>query len=232
MKTFRAKGGPFKERPYYNTDEVDRICEDTLRGVGLYPAEPEPIRIDRLIEKHFKVTPAYEDLGSGVLGLTRFGANGVQAVVVAQALDEEESVSAERRIRTTLAHEAGHGLLHAHLFALGMQEHSLFGDFTDPRAPKVLCRGEAGPSRTGARAYNWWEFQANLAIGGLLLPRPLVQIAVESLLSESGMLKTKVLKGENREKAVRVLAEIFDVNPVVARLRLGEMYPLDGQLHL
>jgi len=232
MRTYRAKSGPFNERPYFGGEEVDRICEDTLRGVGLYPTKPEPIRIDRLIEKYFKVTPAYEDLGTGILGLTRFGANGVQAVVVAQALDEEESVSAERRIRTTLAHEAGHGLLHAHLFALGMQEHSLFGDFTDPRAPKVLCRGEADPSRKGARTYNWWEFQANLAIGGLLLPRPLVQIAVEPLLSESGMLKTKVLKDASRENAARLLAETFDVNPVVARIRLQETYPEDQQLQL
>jgi hypothetical protein len=234
MKTFRATSGPFKERPYYSGQDVEKICEDALRGVYLYPATPEPIRIDRLIEKHFKVTPTYEDLGAGVLGLTRFGLQGVQAVVVARALDAEESVTAERRIRTTLAHEAGHGLLHAHLFAVGMQSAPLFGDVSDPKAPKVLCREESNPSGKQSRSYrNWWEYQANLAIGAFLLPRSLVETTVEPLLSESGMLRTKTLNSTSREKASRLLAETFNVNPVVARIRLQEMYASSsGQLHL
>lgn len=235
MKNFRAKSGPFKERPYFTLQEVESICEDTLRRVNLYPASPEPIRIDRLIEKHFNVTPTYEDLADGVLGLTRFGANGVQAVIVARALDAEETVAAERRIRTTLAHEAGHGLLHAHLFVLGRQERSLFGDFTDRDAPKVLCRDEVSTSsgnQVRTRAKNWWEYQANLAIGGLLLPRSLVQIALEPLLSKSGLLGNKILDSSRFEKAARSLAETFDVNPIVARIRLQEMYPQTGQLQL
>lgn len=234
MKHFRAKSGPFKERPYYTAQEVERVCEETLRGVDLYPSTPQPIRIDRLIEKHFGVVPAYEDLADGVLGLTRFGAGGVQAIVVARALDAEESVSAERRIRTTLAHEAGHGLLHAHLFVLGRQERSLFGDFTEPNAPKVLCRDVSNMLGNESRAYNkqWWEYQANLAIGAFLLPLVLVQLALEPFLTESGMFKTKTLDSSLQEKAARRLADTFDVNPVVARIRLQQMYPQHGQLQL
>ena len=232
MKNLRATKGPFRERPYYSTQEVERICEDALRGVDLYPSTPQPVRIDRLIEKHFKVTPTYEDLGNGLLGLTRFGPKGVQAVIVARALDEEGSVAADRRIRTTLAHEAGHGLLHAHLFALGRDEGSLFGDFTDPNAPKVLCRDEANPSGENTRAYSWWEYQANLAIGALLLPRSLVQTALDPILSESGMLQTKTLDASSHEAAAKLLADIFDVNPAVARIRLQDMYPQNSQLHL
>src|SRR3989441_11554119 len=70
----------------------------------------------------FRSTPTYEDLDKGVLGFTQFGRTGVQAIVVARALDEDGTRPAERRIRTTLAHEAGHGLLHAHLFALDRSE--------------------------------------------------------------------------------------------------------------
>jgi hypothetical protein len=198
----------------------------------LYPPTPQPVRIDRLIEKHFKVTPTYEDLGDGLLGLTRFGPKGVQAVIVARSLDEEGSLVADRRIRTTLAHEAGHGLLHAHLFVLGRDEGSLFGDFTDPNAPKVLCRDEANPSGKNVRAYSWWEYQANLAIGALLLPRSLAQTALDPLLSDSGMLKTKTLDPSSHDAAAKLLADIFDVNPVVARIRLQEMYPQNSQLHL
>jgi len=59
---------------------------------------------------------------------------------VAKHLEDEGTLAAERRIRSTLAHEAGHGLLHAHLFVLGKATQPLFGDSFRPNAPKVLCR--------------------------------------------------------------------------------------------
>src|ERR1035437_378680 len=135
MKTFRTAKGPFAERPYYKEHEIENICTDALREVGLLPANPEPIRIDRFIEKRFGVVPSYEDLPEGVLGLTRFGKNGVQEVVVANALDGDSSATAARRVRTTLAHEGGHCLLHTHLFVLA----------TRPRIFWVILANQQNP---------------------------------------------------------------------------------------
>src|ERR1039457_5434345 len=126
MKTFRTTSGPFPEKPYYTPAEIDRTCEDELRKVGCLPDAPGPVRIDRFIEKRFKVVPQYEDLPDGVLGYTKFGKNGVEAIVVSAALDAEKGLVAARRVRTTLAHEAGHGLLHAYLFALDEKPLYLF----------------------------------------------------------------------------------------------------------
>lgn len=232
MKNLRANSGPFKERPYYTFQEVERICEDALRAANLYPAQPEPIRIDRLIEKHFNVTPSYEDIPDGVLGFTRFGDRGVQSVVVARALDEEGTVAAQRRIRTTLAHEAGHGLLHAHLFVLGRGNKHLFGDFSEADKPKVLCREVSTGQTPAPRSYTWWEYQANLAIGAFLLPRDLVDRAIEPLLVPVGLLGSRVLPSGNFDKAAKRLAEIFDVNPAVTRIRLQEIHSPAAQLHL
>src|ERR1700752_4120485 len=88
MKNLKSRRGPFNERPYFENDEIDRICIDELRAVELYPKTPSPIRIDRFIEKRFKVTHSYEDLGAGILGLTKFGKKGVKEVFIAQVLDE------------------------------------------------------------------------------------------------------------------------------------------------
>src|SRR5581483_6686609 len=104
MKNLKSRRGPFTERPYFENDEIDRICIDELQAVELYPKAPSPIRIDRFIEKRFGVTPIYEDLGAGILGLTKFGKNGVKEVVIAQAIDEQNTVSSERLVRSTLAH--------------------------------------------------------------------------------------------------------------------------------
>jgi hypothetical protein len=56
MKTFRAKKGPFQERPFYSTQEIEQICVDELSAAGFLPARPEAVRIERFIEKRFGLT--------------------------------------------------------------------------------------------------------------------------------------------------------------------------------
>jgi len=231
MRTFRTTAGPFQEGVYYPDNDIENICRDELAKVGLLPKEPEPIRIHRFIEKRFGVSPRYQDLGNGVLGMTKFTKNGVAEVIVSRALADEGDAVAERRIRTTLAHEGGHGLLHTHLFLLESERRPLFGDYSDPSKPKVLCRDETA---VGSATYGrqWWEVQANKAMGALLLPKELVQMALKPYLTKAGLLGTEVLTSTNRVAAVRDLANLFDVNPVVVRIRLVKMYPETGQMSL
>jgi hypothetical protein len=226
MRTYKANVGPFTERPYYPETDIEAICTDELSKLGLLPTDPQPIRIDRFIERRF-VTPSYEDLGEGILGLTRFSKNGVSAVVVSSRLDAEGGRVSERRIRTTLGHEGGHGLLHTHLFVLSSDKQPLFGDFSDPKKPKVMCRDSNYSGQ-------WWEVQANLAMGSLLMPRRLVEVAIAPYLAEQGLLGLKTLKSSEKLNAERGLAEVFDVNPVVARIRINQLYPEvnNGQLML
>ncbi len=233
MRTVSTRHGPFAERPHYKISEIERICTHALKSTGLLPNSPEPVRIDRFVEKYFKVSPCYEPLPDGVLGYTEFGCDGVKAITVTTALDEEGGRVSERRIRTTLAHEGGHGLLHMHLFALGEKPRSLFEDDSD--RPEILCRDVQGESK-GSGKYDgrWWEYQANRAIGGLLLPRRLVGKAVEPFCEPQGGLGLPAISETKREVAVRELAETFDVNPVVARIRLEELFPAvkTGQIAL
>ena len=66
------------------------------------------------------------------------------------------------------------------------------------------------------------------------MPRRLVEIATQEFCVEAGMLGQRVLPPQKREQAVRALSETFDVNPAVARLRLGDLFPTksDDQLLL
>lgn len=215
MKVLRAQKGPFTERPYYELKDIEVMCVQELQSVGLYPQNPEPIRIDRFIEKRFNVVPEYEELEDGVLGLTTFGAKGVEKIIIAQSLDRESTKAAERRIRTTLAHESGHGLLHTHLFLLASKQPLLDGFAT---SPQVLCRDvPVGLTEKVSYDGRWWEYQANLVIGSLLLPRSLVMMALASFISSNGL--------SNREKAILEAAEIFNVNPIVAKIRINEICP-------
>jgi hypothetical protein len=229
---------PFRPRssykaPYFTPTQIDNICCDELLAVGLLPDAPEPVRIDRFIEKRFNVPPQYEDLPDGVLGFTRFGKNGVKAVVISADLDADGGKVASRRLRTTIAHEGGHGLLHAHLFALDEIPLHLF-DQDGHSGDQILCRDVHGDERQAHRYDGrWWEVQANRAMSSLLCPRPLIQKAMKPFLSPAGQLGVEVLAESRREEAVRALAELFDVNPAVTRIRISEMYPLQtGQMHL
>jgi hypothetical protein len=218
MRVRNTPRGPFSEQPYFSENDIDTLCLDELSRCNLLPSAPRAIRIDRFIEKRFGKPHSYEDLPDGVLGLTRFGGEGVQEVVVARGLEEDISKPAERRLRTTLAHEAGHGLLHAHLFVLGRQK-PLFGDWTESKKPKVLCRDPA------LYKGDWWEYQANMVMGSILLPKSLVTMAVEPFLTIDGLLALPTLSAEGRSAAIRALAEVFDVNPIVVRIRLEKLFP-------
>jgi hypothetical protein len=229
MKTLRPSKGPFTEQPYFTQEDIETLCLEELARVNLLPSNPAPIRIDRFIEKRFGKPHSYANLESGVLGLTRFGANGVQEIVISKALEEDKSRPAERRLRTTLAHEAGHGLLHAHLFVLDSTR-PLFGDWTDAKRPRVLCRE---PSHLGYGG-EWWEFQANMVMGVMLMPRLLVTEAVQNFLEPTGSLGLAKLAKRRRQEAARELAEVFDVNPVAVGFRLAGLFPdaVGGQLAL
>ena len=241
MKTFRARSGPFLEQPYFEESEMESIAIDELRGVDLLPTAPGPVRVERFIEKRFGIVPEYDNLAESILGFTRFSSNGPEAVVLSRALSEDGGRVAERRMNSTLAHEAGHMILHGHLFALQRRAGSrpLFEDDLDEKQQAILCRsGTVGflSEHITTHRYNgrWWEYQANQMIGALLLPRLLVSDALGSFLVAQGHLGLTHLDPTRREEAVCHLADVFDVNPVVARIRVDEIFPVfaEGQLTL
>lgn len=230
MKTFRTGTGA--QRPYYTERDVENMCEDALRSAGYYPDGPQPIKIDRFVEKHFNVSPIFEDMPTGVLGFSRFGDNGMVSMHVSQALVEEDTRAAERRVNSTIAHEAGHGLMHTHLFVLAGTETTLFGHGSEVEAQRVLCRDH---KTTPKKVYDgrWWELQANMAIGPLLMPRQILHVALQPFLVTRGTLGAQELDPARREDAVRYVAETFDVNPAAARVRIDKLYKsLGNQLTL
>ena len=239
MKMLKARSGPFLERLYYKDSDIESIVTIELNKVGLFPTAPEPIRVDRFIEKRFGIVPQYEDIQDGILGFTRFGAKGPEEVVVSRSLSEEDSRVAERQINSTLAHEAGHMLLHGHLFALQRRAKTrlLIRDDLDVEKQTILCRPDTVGSSSalmGTHRYDgrWWEFQANMVIGVLLLPRQLVHEALDPLLVSKGLLGLRLLDDTKREEAARCLSDAFDVNPTVARIRIEKLFPINSDRQL
>jgi hypothetical protein len=228
MKTFHASKGPFAERPFYKDEQIERICSDALLETGFMPKEPGKVRIDRFVEKRFNASIIYEeDLPSKVLGFTVFGSKGVEAIHVAIPSPKDRTLPAERRINSTLAHEAGHGLMHTHLFTVEFDHNRLFSNDPDVNHKQVLCRdGESATQVRSRRGYDgrWWEFQANKAIGALLMPRDIFLLFMEQFLEKRGTFEMLFLPNARREQAISTAAEVFDVNSAVARIRIDSFF--------
>ena len=234
MRTYRTQGGPFREAYFLSPDEIENACCDALKVAACLPTTPTAIDIETFAEKSWGLD--YQDLGDGVLGCTMFGRKGVQKIIIAPSLAEGCEKAIERRLRSTIAHECGHALFHTSLFVTAMmeQQQTAFGDWANRAAPRVLCR-EADIFPDGQRKYDrrWWEVQANMAIGPLLMPQKLAIAALLPMMEERGKMGTRQLREGSRDQAARHLADVFNVNPAVARIRIEVLCPLtEGQLLL
>jgi hypothetical protein len=232
VRVLRTNTGPYPVRLTFAVEEIDDLCLDALRSAGCLPDSPSAIRIDRFIEKRFTQDVGYEDLPHGFLGYTIFRKDGsIECVRVSSKLEEEGGVSNERRLRSTWAHEAGHCLLHPMLFTEDASQ-GAFGQLqaqAKSQDRKILCRNtEVLPVTIGCqRRYDgrWWEWQANRAIGGFLLPKALVTKAIEPFSKPALITGMPTLPAAGRAKAEKDLAELFDVNPAVVKIRLSELFP-------
>ena len=209
-------------RPYLTDATIERLSREELVRANLYPVKPEPIRIDRFLEKRFgSGCIEFEDLAENVLGYTRFTNEGVDKIVISLALVDEQDPVTRRRLNTTLAHEAGHALLHAGLFKTESVNEALFDGDPDVAGSRILCR-EPGQPRYDGR---WWELQANKMMAALLLPPVLVTLCIDSLLEAPGLMGAPQLPAAARTVAARAVSDAFDVNPIAAKYRLATLFP-------
>lgn len=223
MKRIPASNGPFPTRLYYTDHEIEQICSNALAEAGLLPTKPGPIRIDRFIDKKFQVPIVWEPLETGVLGYTKFGPSGVQSIHIAPATGDLY-VQEDRRTNATLAHEAGHVLLHTQLYIEHFANHTTFRDHPQVTDTHIMCREEQpvllAKQRPGYSG-EWWEFQANRAIGALLLPMQLFLAFMQPFLGRSGTTTISSLPIKMQREAIQTASQVFNVNQMVVRVRLN-----------
>lgn len=176
MREIRDKSGRMPYRLWYDESEIDVLMEAELNKTGSPRRSGSlAVDIDAFIERHLGIVPDFVPLPAGVQGATEFFSNGSVKVKIAADLSEraEYDAGAEHLLRTTLAHESVHVLLHRILFLNASG--TLFGG-KDSR--RELCRDV----RFVASGYTgeWWEWQANRGMGALLLPRSEVVTAIRT----------------------------------------------------
>ena len=125
--------------------------------------------------------------------------------------------------------------MHASLFIDDGRQQEMIGDNVDLENRRILCR-QSDVAAAKAKSYDgrWWEWQANRAIGGLLLPKQLISASLDGLLTKSPGFGVATVPKESWRAAMSRISETFEVNPVVAQIRLTEMFPekLEAQMTL
>ena len=119
-------------------------------------------------------------------------------------------------------------MLHAHLFIQSSTTQGRFDfDAKERVEDRILCRQDDISDSAPKPSYNgkWWEYQANRAIGGLLLPKKLVHQAVAMFLQSSDLTRVSAIPANRRREIAQNLSEVFNVNPIVAQIRISEMWP-------
>lgn len=226
MKAWTDPASPWGTRLHFDAEDFEIMMDDlrSRAGSGSF-AEGVGVDVDLVLLRALGLEADFVPLPDGILGRTIFAADGSALVEVSRELSDaaESDQLARRRLRTTLAHEAGHASCHPQLFFQDTATPSLFGDdFAPQERPGILCRDET----VGRLGYNgeWWEYQANQCMASLLLPRRLFRSHVEKVLRSLQVRDfERAIREGSAEQAVRQLAGIFDVSQQAVFYRLSAL---------
>ena len=240
VKSWPDRSGRFGVRLYFEAHEFEEMMDDLRARAGTDVfKEGSGIDIDLVLLRAFGLEADYVDLPADVLGRTVFDRMGNARVELNRDLDRAASSDdlAQRRLRTTLAHEVGHVACHSTLFIEDTKTMSLFPEDGSRGQEGILCR-EASVGTHGEyedRRYRgeWWEYQANQCMAAVLLPRELFREkangAVESMGAKS--FKEALLRGSG-EKVLRLLADCFNVSQEAVFYRMQELGYAGRELQL
>jgi hypothetical protein len=230
VRLVRDLTGRFHERPHYEAEELDVICQTALiehakqsERTLEYPVSTDVLQT--LIEAHAASLDLYADLseeGPNVEGVTDFRPGARPTVRISAALSEDGR--REARLRTTLAHEFGHVHLHDKLFQGRAEALDLFAGAECGDAPAdseegnfARCKRE---SIVGAAAVDWMEWQAGYVCGALLMPRRELLGVVHRHLREAGHFGRLVVGSDAGRAVIGEVMRKFFVSAEAARVRL------------
>lgn len=227
MRHYRTPGSILTERTFFSRAEIEKMANDELRSVGCRPQQPEPIALEKYLQRRHGLEAVITDLDPGLMGSADL-TNPRQPVI---SIATEIFNGPAPRYRSTLAHEIGHLVLHASLFleeeflrALELRRRGLHRGF----ACSATDIDEAPRERVNkADPLFHLEYQANLFMVAQALPRPLVRMCVAPwtrTTSLRGGGRETILIEAHREEAIHSVAKTFIVSRTMATFRLAELY--------
>jgi hypothetical protein len=232
MKTYNTEYGIFYQKPYFRPDHFEEIAAQALQKAGYSDSEPGEIPIEDVLEECLGLAVKYSPLPAGVMGCAHFEPVGVVEIEIHESLAHcGEDLTLDRRRRSTVAHELGHGLLHTSLYQQRFEVERRQADF-DPVRPQrdhIACRSvdicEVGTQQASGISYSWMEWQANALMGPLLVPRHALWRHLEPWVGRRDGIRALELPASARAEAEESCSEVFHVSRQLAGIRLDGLFP-------
>ena len=231
MKEYRSATG--ERRLWFDEDEIEWMMEDELRKASLFPCLADPVvDLESLLEIHLGVKlDVHAVLEDDVLGLTQFlgGKKPLVSInkdLTSRAETEEAPSGILGRWRATMAHEAGHVVLHRALVEVPFEQGSFFSEITkEPGSSLFRCLKRDVSFRRGN--YDWKEVQANRGMAALLMPAKvfgeLVLDIVKADKSDDLCLKMPEAGSTEFSDLLLDLSKRCEVSQEAARIRLESL---------
>ena len=209
------------EPRFYSREYLEELCERTLTEFCMetYGQELTPLPTDvltQLLERHTSILNLYAELDDGINGVTTmFGSERLPRVDIAAELSRQWF--RENRLRTTLAHELAHILLHSPLWRAQCMAAGQKGETLIAQA----CRREA--VEDNAPRSDRIEWQAGYICGALLMPKRRIDLLGARFLSTQPGSPVLVACSADAAELVERVTIGFRVSRLAARVRLGQL---------
>jgi IrrE N-terminal-like domain len=217
VRWVRDASGRFPRRPHYEPAELEQTCTGLLVELRrLRPRDqPYPITTDDLtvlVEQHAADLDLYADLspeGVDVEAVTDFAPGKKPRVRIAEKLSSHPRHT--NRLRTTLAHELAHVVLHNFIWWFDQGVEMLDAVRTAQLSPR--CGGRRG-------ATDWMEWQASYAASALLMPAEAIAGLATRAAARSWPCWVQSTRGR---ELIRDLQRTFAVSARAATIRLEQL---------
>ena len=229
MPKYPKHPGPFREYKFIPDKRIERAALTALEETRLLPTSPSKVAIEKFCDRKWGFPEDYRDLGPDFLGRATFNINGLVSIEVNARLEEDTSRVGVCRLRSTIAHEAGHGILQASMFiekiAFDQGQMALFEDVDRKQKPPeptmIATRSNAIDSTP--QPFEWWEYQANRFMAEVLMPKPLLLEVMSARINPEKLL-TKKLGWTIDWDALNAqddVADIFGVSKQMAQIAVS-----------
>ena len=209
----------FRERPYYDAEELDDVCERILThflleryGVVRFPVQTDDVLL--LVEQTVSELDIYANLSSdglGIDGVTDFAIGVKPSIRIAARLAEHPRWS--NRFRTTLTHELAHALFHDLVVQRFLSSPSAMRSSVTIRSHRDTMLGHAKS--------DWMEWQAGYASCAFLMPRTYLRERVQMMVIDGDEGRCDIHpKSRAGQELIRYIRTAFQVSEDAARVRL------------